>query len=355
MSQNHPLDTKKILYIALLREHLSFNSGRHEPLLLKLERNLLNSPNSSINSPVIVNGAVENQQPRTPEASENHESVPKSLYGDLNWAPVCEYYWPVKVGDSSPLSPDGEALERRGKIGLDFWHWERDSAPLGYTPPLCTCKRPDIFKATLSAYVTGESTIENLVCDDNVCKGLLYIPYSLLEVSLNRVVCNAIEFAQKCNVPDNTDIYCGSMKHTIVLCTHDAEHERECLEAISASNLGAPLVFQVNKTNFIPFFKPVNTSKTAPIIAIDSRNPMGIGEMFAILKKIHLEIYKFNMATKQLQAIDPELLDNWSDGLNSLYKYTTVPNVSPDDYVVYELTESFSWDRRPLEFTRKHF
>ncbi|CCF72977.1 conserved Plasmodium protein, unknown function [Babesia microti strain RI] len=170
----------------------------------------------------------------------------------------------------SPLSPDGESLGRSSKIGLDVWKWSRHSAPLGYTPPLCTCSNLSMLYQNLTNIQNGQlRVIEQLkVCTDENCSGLLYVPYSLVEVPLNRKIDNAMSFTNHVKIPDHTDIYCGSLKHTLVLCTINLQHENQCLEAIKDAGIEHHLIYDVvNGGDIIPFFTPLTQTNDTILMA----------------------------------------------------------------------------------------
>ncbi|KAK1443905.1 hypothetical protein BgAZ_207810 [Babesia gibsoni] len=295
-------------------------------------------------------------------------SKPPLLFKDLQWKDEYSYAWPIRGGDFSPLSPDGELLERSGKIGLDFWRWHRDTAPLGYTPPLCTCKRTKHAQETLKRYATGVLAQPNkAVCDNDVCRGLLYIPYSLIELPLNRRISNGSEFVRDVGVPNETDVYCGNMKHTLVICTTSPEHEVACLKAISNSELAGSLVYNVRRGTFIPYFKKyVQQKAMGPLMTVepidsdvsDSNENYGFGDVFAI-KIINggIVIHKYNTVHKAVMPLDPSMLRTWM-GINDsspedMPKQAEVTSVK--DYILCELIESFSNERRPLGFSLRDY
>eukprot|EP00371_Babesia_bovis_P003486 XP_001612133.1 hypothetical protein [Babesia bovis T2Bo] len=282
------------------------------------------------------------------------------LYQDLGWDLETNFYYTIRPGDFSPLSPDADVLERSGKIGLDFWKWNRDRNPLGYTPPLCTCKRMAEPKALLRKYATGITAPKELrVCENDVCRGLLYIPYSMIEVPLNRTISNGSEFAKQVAVPDDTDVYCGSMKHTLVLCTTSRKHEEECLEAIRKSNVPHTLVYDVRAPDFLPYFKKrLDTITIAPLMAVepidsdvsDNEDNYGFGECFAVKHTERgLVIHKYDPSTQELSEIDPAMLKCWAGGDDELLPQEPVTQLG--DYTLCELIESFSGERRPLKLS----
>ncbi|AFZ79021.1 hypothetical protein BEWA_018660 [Theileria equi strain WA] len=291
------------------------------------------------------------------------------LYHDFQWSKTSEYFWPARIGDYSPLSPDGEPLERQSKIGLDFWRWNRETAPLGYVPPLCTCKRTNDCISTLATYGNGFfSTGEYSVCDNDICRGLLYIPYSLLEIPLNRVISNGSEFATNVKVPDSTDIYCGNMKHTLILCTKHKEHEEACLTAIRESDVTPPIIYDVVKGHFLPYFKRYIPSSrfntpTMAVEPIDSdvsdSEDYGIGQLFAVKQDYNsLSILKYDLTTKKTAPLDTNLRLRWkntsgddSDGCEESASLPDCNILSEENYIIYELIESFSSERRPLSFS----
>ncbi|BAM39854.1 conserved hypothetical protein [Theileria orientalis strain Shintoku] len=244
------------------------------------------------------------------------------LYEDLQWSRVPGYFWPVHSGDYSPLSPDGEFVDRHGKLGLDFWQWNRETSPLGYIPPLCTCKRTEDCVTAVKKWIKNmKLEYEHRVCDNEVCRGMLYVPYSLLEIPLNRAISNGSEFAQKVKVPNETDVYCGNMKHTIILCTTSRRHEKKCMEAIELSDVPSPLIYDVDCEDFVPYFKKHNDHcKESPLMTVepidsdvsDSEQSYGMGQMFAIRRlNSRVMFEKYDQSTKKTAPVDDLLLKAW--------------------------------------------
>ncbi|UKK02297.1 hypothetical protein MACK_001653 [Theileria orientalis] len=244
------------------------------------------------------------------------------LYEDLQWSRVPGYFWPVHSGDYSPLSPDGEFVDRHGKLGLDFWQWNRETSPLGYIPPLCTCKRTEDCITSVKKWIKNmKLEYEYKVCVNDVCRGMLYIPYSLLEIPLNRAISNGSEFAQKVKVPNETDVYCGNMKHTIILCTTSRRHEKKCLEAIELSEVPSPLIYDVECEDFVPYFKRYSDyTEESPLMTVepidsdvsDSEQSYGMGQIFAIRRlKNHIMFEKYDPITKKTEPVDDLLLEAW--------------------------------------------
>ncbi|ORM41870.1 putative serine/threonine-protein kinase nek2 [Babesia sp. Xinjiang] len=294
------------------------------------------------------------------------DKQPPMLYRDLHWRAQTTFYYPVRPGDVSPLSPDAEALERCGRIGFDFWRWRRNMTPLGYTPPLCTCKRTAETTDMLKRYALKQpDPMEHRVCDNDVCRGLLYIPHSLLEVPLNRIVSNGSEFVRHVAVPNNTDVYCGNMKHTLVICTTSAKHETECLEAIRQSDVPDTLIYQVNSEGFIPYFKKrKDPASIAPLMTVepidsdvsDSEENFGIGETFAVkFGKKGMVIHKFDNSTQEISQIDETMLRSWIGNNRSAKLPKQEPVTAIEDYTVCELIDCFSNERRPLTFTLRGY
>ncbi|UKJ90164.1 hypothetical protein MACJ_001095 [Theileria orientalis] len=263
------------------------------------------------------------------------------LYEDLQWSRVPGYFWPVHSGDYSPLSPDGEFVDRHGKLGLDFWQWNRETSPLGYIPPLCTCKRTEDCINSVKKWIKNiKLEYEHKVCENDVCRGMLYIPYSLLEIPLNRAISNGSEFAQKVKVPNETDVYCGNMKHTIILCTTSRRHEKKCLEAIELSEVPSPLIYDVEFEDFVPYFKsysdhidesPLMTVEPIDSDVSESEQTYGIGQMFAIRRlNNHVMFEKYDTTTKKTEPVDDLLLEAW-DKMYSTQKSQDTDEESKED------------------------
>uniref|UniRef100_A0A3B0MRV9 Uncharacterized protein n=1 Tax=Theileria annulata TaxID=5874 RepID=A0A3B0MRV9_THEAN len=337
----------------------------------------------------IVESNEENVSKSNHKSQRNPEYQLK-LYEDLNWNVVPDYNWPVHPGDYSPLSPDGEFLDRHGKIGLDFWNWNRERSPLGYIPPLCTCKMTTDCVDHLRRWTRYmKLDFDKKVCNNDVCRGLLYIPFSLLEVPLNRIISNCSEFALKVKVPDSTDLYCGNMKHTLILCTTSKEHEKECLDAIEHSEISYPLVYDVKAEDFIPYFKKYNEeTRESPLMSVepidsdvsDPEENYGMGQLFAIRKlRDNVLIEKYDQNLRVTSPVDEQLLSTWDKMVEESVKdqakkepgYKLLSKkINPEsfcnlgseeltrlrkeleaqDYIIYQMVESFSTNRRPLSF-----
>ncbi|CDR93900.1 hypothetical protein, conserved [Babesia bigemina] len=351
---------KAPLYFTMLREQLFLREEHQLDWRLSDALSRCDSMRDPSLSGLLNADSEEEEEPAAAGPGDKRE--PPMLWRDLDWKPFSGFYYPIRPGDYSPLSPDGEMLERSGKIGVDFWRWHRERAPLGYTPPLCTCKRTADTVAMLRRCVMRQKDgRERRVCDNDVCRGLLYIPHSLLEIPLNRVISNGSEFVRHVAVPNDTDVYCGNMKHTLVICTTSAEHEAECLEAIRQSDVPDSLVYHVNANGFIPYFKHhVFIGSVAPLMTVepidsdvsDSEENRGFGETFAIKFGKHgMVIHKYDSASHAVSPIDDAMLRAW------VGKDTDLAEVPPQepvtalsDYVICELMECFSHDRRPLAF-----
>lgn len=289
--------------------------------------------------------------------------VPPMLYRDLGWEHDRGDLWPIRPGDFSPLSPDGDLPDRGGKIGIDFWRWHRDNTPLGYTPPLCTCRRTRDAKEMLKHYALGVvSVFKRAVCENEVCRGLLYVPYSIIEVPLNRKICNGSQFVVEVDIPNDTDVYCGNMKHTIVICTTSPDHEAACLKAIEKSEVPESLVYDVKRCGFLSYFKKQSSQKpSAEVMSVepidsdvsDSCDSYGFGEMFA-LKVVNgkLVIHRYNSVNKVLMPLDIDMLRMWqgAEEISPQNVQMAAEVTSIHDYVLCELIESFANERRPLTY-----
>ncbi|GIX63583.1 serine/threonine-protein kinase nek2, putative [Babesia caballi] len=347
----------------MLRERILLENEGHVAARIsqKLEKygSLFSSASADSSSP---SGSVDT---KTLSATETAAEKPRPpmLARDLRWKFTSSFFYAIRPGDFSPLSPDGEVLERSGRIGVDFWRWHRDSAPLGYTPPLCTCKRTADTLAMLRRYVLGlPSPSERRVCENDVCRGLLYVPHSLLEVPLNRIVSNGSQFVRHVPVPNDTDVYCGNMKHTLVICTTSPAHEVECLSAIRQSDMPDSLIYRVNASGFIPYFKPHEvTGSIAPLMTVepidsdvsDSEENYGYGETFAVKRTATgLVIHKYDTSTQEVHPVEESMLRTWvgAEGAQSELR-EQAPVTSAEDYMICELIECFSNERRPLTFT----
>lgn len=349
------------LYFTLLNENTYLrNELLSSTRLSHILNNLCRLRKASF--PKILHEVNSSQQEEPPlDPSSETTSRPPLLFRDLDWVEFRPDIWPIRPGDYSPLSPDGELLDRTGKIGLDFWRWNRENAPLGYTPPLCTCKRTKDAQSMLRQYALGiMHPPEKQVCDNDVCRGLLYIPHSLLEVPLNRVISNGSQFVKNVAVPNETDVYCGNMKHTLIICTTSVEHETECLKAIRNSDAPDSLIYRVSSSGFIPFFKKHAASGSlAPLMTVepidsdvsDTEENYGFGEIFAVkFSSGGLIIHKYNTASQTVVPLEASMLRSWLGGNDTALKDLPqqAPVTSVKDYVLCELIESFSNERRPL-------
>ncbi|KAF8820774.1 hypothetical protein IE077_002827 [Cardiosporidium cionae] len=99
------------------------------------------------------------------------------------------------------------------------------------------------------------------VCFNKNCQGLLFVPYSFIEVSLNHEIDSVILFSKTVFVPADTELYCGNTRHTIIIVTRSPEHEYLCWKALSLRNLSdSSLIYDIDQNSFHPYFKPTLTS-----------------------------------------------------------------------------------------------
>ncbi|ESS29823.1 hypothetical protein TGDOM2_320160 [Toxoplasma gondii GAB2-2007-GAL-DOM2] len=92
------------------------------------------------------------------------------------------------------------------------------------------------------------------VCPSPGCQGLLFVPYSLIEVPLVRGVESLSTLAESVALPSKTELFSGFLRHSaVVVCTSET-HEQRCWRALKQANLHlSALVFDVYANDFVPF------------------------------------------------------------------------------------------------------
>ncbi|SOV16932.1 conserved Plasmodium protein, unknown function [Plasmodium sp. gorilla clade G2] len=130
-------------------------------------------------------------------------------------------------------------------------------------------------------------------CDNNLCCGLLYIPYSYIVVLLNRKVENLTYACTFLRIPSDTDIYYNNKKNVITLCTKNSQHEFFCYYSLKQNNyVKNIIIYDIYYEGFIPFFRPILNLK-------NKKNQDKIQNFITYNKNINLSIVFFLTNTRE--------------------------------------------------------
>ncbi|KEP60550.1 UNVERIFIED_CONTAM: hypothetical protein HHA_320160 [Hammondia hammondi] len=106
------------------------------------------------------------------------------------------------------------------------------------------------------------------VCPSPGCQGLLFVPYSLIEVPLVRGVESLSTLAESVALPSKTELFSGFLRHSAVVVCASETHEQRCWRALKQANLHlSALVFDVYANDFVPF----HSARERPEAGVDSR------------------------------------------------------------------------------------
>ncbi|PFH36173.1 hypothetical protein BESB_043650 [Besnoitia besnoiti] len=119
--------------------------------------------------------------------------------------------------------------------------------------PPTLAERPDSPSSSSPSAAPSRSPFPS-VCPSPSCQGLLFVPYSLIEVPLVRGVESLSSLAETVAFPSNTELFSGLLRHTaVVVCASEA-HERQCWRALKGAKLHlSSVVFDVDAGDFVPF------------------------------------------------------------------------------------------------------
>ncbi|KAH8584949.1 uncharacterized protein ELE39_000900 [Cryptosporidium sp. chipmunk genotype I] len=134
---------------------------------------------------------------------------------------------PSVEGENSPLSPFNTDLlffNEDNSSSSIYFEWSCTDCPL-YMPKMCNCG-------------TKSEGPHPMVCNNESCEGLLKIPYSLIQIPLNRTINSVQSFvSENMGIPNSTLIYYGKLKNSLLLVLFNKEQERNLVKALyNASN-----------------------------------------------------------------------------------------------------------------------
>eukprot|EP01071_Lankesteria_metandrocarpae_P001889 Lankesteria_metandrocarpae@DN1948_c0_g1_i1.p1 len=152
--------------------------------------------------------------------------------------------------------------------------------PIG-VPPMCSCVDSKSFdewtamvdklnRSAESSHMSGNAHDDSErrvspVSDDSlvgvcaVCQGLLYFPYSVIEVPITRDLQTADQFARLVPLGHAVDIYCEGTKCTISLVCRNSEQEAVCCLGLKLSGLlDSAVVFDLCSVHYVPFSRPID-------------------------------------------------------------------------------------------------
>lgn len=154
---------------------------------------------------------------------------------------------------SSPISTSEKACAM-------VWNMEE---PLSL-PPLCSCPNETLIarytklisavgKEDLSALqIQAEGLMEGAgVCSN--CAGILYFPFSFVEILLSQDVPTLAEVADVYPLPANTDIYCDGPRVTACIIAKNPKHEYDICRGLAALDaLQHAKIYDVCSYHFYP-------------------------------------------------------------------------------------------------------
>ncbi|CBZ50540.1 conserved hypothetical protein [Neospora caninum Liverpool] len=205
------------------------------------------------------------------------------------------------------------------------------------------------------------------------CQGLLFVPYSLIEVPLVRGVESLSTLAESVAFPSKTELFSGSLRHTaVVVCTNET-HERLCWRALKQANLHrSSVVFDVDARGFVPFHSgregPETTETRETGRNTLSKEQVQLNEHLAELQHVGEEASTSSAAlfvddgeqatkaekkgeAREKGSENAESSDNAQEGSGDLEDALASAVFAQEKTEGRERISSFSAERRPLEVT----
>lgn len=145
---------------------------------------------------------------------------------------------PSVEGADSPLSPFNTDLlffNEDASSSSIYFEWSCTECPL-YMPKMCNC-------ATKS-----EGSYHYMICSNESCEGLLKMPYSLIQIPLNRKINSVQSFvSENMGIPSSLLIYYGKLKNSLLLVLFDKEQERSVVRALykSSESIGCIALYDI--------------------------------------------------------------------------------------------------------------
>ncbi|KAK6587708.1 hypothetical protein RS030_81264 [Cryptosporidium xiaoi] len=145
-------------------------------------------------------------------------------------------------GENSPLSPGSDIIspnEEDLTSSSAYFELPTSEYPF-YLPKICSCG------------IKSEKPSQTLCCENGECEGLLEIPYSLIQVYLNRTVNSIDTFVSEVRgLPNSLVIYYGKLRNSIVIVINDKNQEKSVIKSLShySLELGCISVYQVSRDN----------------------------------------------------------------------------------------------------------
>ncbi|KAH8739668.1 hypothetical protein FG386_001225 [Cryptosporidium ryanae] len=144
-------------------------------------------------------------------------------------------------GEYSPLTPGSEMTspneENLTNYSL-YFEWSSFEHPF-YLPKICSCE------------TKNEKLFQKYYCENEKCEGLFEIPYSLIQVYLNRTINSIDSFVSEVkSLPNSLVIYYGKLRNSIVIVINDKEQEKAVIKSLSYYSLeiGCISIYQVSKS-----------------------------------------------------------------------------------------------------------
>ncbi|KAL7067823.1 hypothetical protein ACR3K2_17320 [Cryptosporidium serpentis] len=169
-------------------------------------------------------------------------------------------------GGISPLSPLNTDLlffnDDTSSSSMVYFEWSCKDCPL-YLPKLCKCtdKHNSYALGIANTRSHSDSNIEQKnflvrdasdICSHDGCGGLTYMPFSFIQISLNRLY-NSVESFISANkgLPESLNIFYGKLKNSLLLVTSDKNNENEVFKSLQniSYNLGYIVVYDIILSN----------------------------------------------------------------------------------------------------------
>ncbi|KAF7457683.1 putative serine/threonine-protein kinase nek2 [Cryptosporidium felis] len=143
-------------------------------------------------------------------------------------------------GADSPLSPlNTDLLFFNDETSSIYFEWSCTDCPL-YLPKICNCGRKN------------QGNSQSVLCSDENCQGLTKIPYSLIQVPLNRNISSIQTFvSENMGIPNSLIMFYGKLKNSLLIVLFDKDQEKRLVKSLSANSdtIGCIALYEVFPDN----------------------------------------------------------------------------------------------------------